>query len=179
MEHLRDQVNKVTSYPLSFDANNYVLVLFANIHQATLHEYGCNFCKTHRNLCQQYNYDHHHDDISFAVIVHMLTVADSIRDPSNAPALEPIHSVSKFNDLLYNFVNRMGTSGDYDKDALGVSSSNSESSCSTKKSAHRDHPTHSNLNRCSGQGCSKSWEGATLCWQDNPCKYCKKFKWYR
>lgn len=121
MDQLCAQVNKVTLYHLSFDTNNYVLVLFAYVHEATLHKYGCDFHEALHILCQQYKFNHQHTNVSLTNIVGQLTVADSICNPADAPAPKSTHSVSKSINMLSNFVESFGPGSDYNKVALGVS----------------------------------------------------------
>lgn len=109
MEQLHAHVNKATSYHLSFNINNYILVLFANVHETTLHEYGHDFRKTVCTLRQLYKFNHQRTNVSLANIVHQLTVVDSIRDRTNAPAPKSAHSVSESIEMLSNFMESFGT----------------------------------------------------------------------
>jgi hypothetical protein len=86
MELLCLHVNKITSNRLSFTDNDAMLVVFANIHDATQHDFGRNFCNTLRSLHQKYHYNSEHNDASLADITTQLTAADSLRDPADAPA---------------------------------------------------------------------------------------------
>ena len=52
--------------------------------------------------------------------------------------------------MLSNFVESLGTSKDYDEAALGVSGSDSDSSCSINKPTKRDNPTCNNSNGTMG-----------------------------
>ncbi len=135
MEQLRVTVNKITSYRLSFDNNNTVLVVLSNIRKATQHHYGRDFRKTLQSLRQTYRYNFQHDNASMADITEC-TAADSLRYPSDAPAHESAQAVADSMALLSKFVHGIDLPGDYDEQALGVSGSDSNTSHNTKQSSH-------------------------------------------
>ena len=175
MEQFRLQITKLTSYSLACDTNEQVLVILSNVHEASQHDYGRDFRETLRTIRQTYRHDHVHDAASLANILRLLTSADSLRDPAEAPASASAHAVSDSMALLSDFCQEIAD--EYDEDALAVSGSDSESSRDNKR--QRNKTTRSGHDTCKDRRSrSKSSDKRQVVsnYRDNPCKYCRKYR---
>ena len=174
MEQFRLQITKLTSYSLTCDTNEQVLVILSNVHEASQHDYGRDLRETLRTIRQAYKHDHVHDDASLANILRLLTSADSLRDPAEAPAPESAHAVSDSMALLSDFCQEIAD--EYDEEALAVSGSDSDSSRDKKKSRNKEK-RRSRDQRKGGRARSKSSDKRQVVsnYRDNPCKYCRKY----
>jgi hypothetical protein len=128
MEQFHLQVNEITSYTLAFDSNDCVLVVLNNVNEACQHDYSRDFSETLRAIHQQYKYDHKHDSTSLTDILQLLTLVDSLCDPADAPEPETANAVTDSMTLFSDFVNGMDIE-------VGVSGSDSNSTCEKKKTA--------------------------------------------
>lgn len=173
MEQLRLLVQRITSYKLSFDSNDYALVILGNVYAATQHDFGRDFREPLRSLRQLYRYDHKHDNVSLAAIIKQLTAADSLRDPADAPAPESANAVTDSKSLLSDFVSGLDFD-EYAEEAMGVSEDDSDSG-QPRPRRGKSNNSRGDRNR-GGRGRSKSRDRTPTRWQDNPCKYCKLFK---
>jgi hypothetical protein len=89
VERFCTQIGRVTAYKMSFDQNDFVLVVLNNIHRATQHDWGRDFSEVFRSLNQQHAIDYKHDDASLQDVLDQLQKVDNIRNYSLAPAPEP------------------------------------------------------------------------------------------
>jgi hypothetical protein len=177
MEQFRLLINKLSSYSLTCDTNEHVLVILSNVHAACQHEYGRDFRETLRTIRQTYAHDHVHDDTSLADILRLLTSADSLRDPAEAPAPETANTVVDSMALLSDFCHAVAD--EYDEEALAVSGSDSDSSRHKKppernKDRRRDRASRRRSGSRSRSGSTDKRKMVTN-YRDNPCRYCRKF----
>jgi hypothetical protein len=130
MEQFRLHITKLTSYSLTCDTNEQVLVILSNVHEASQHNYGRDFRKTLCTIRQAYKHGHVHDATSLANILRLLTSADSLGDTTEAPGPESTHAVSDSLALLLDFCQEIAD--ECDEEALAVSGSDSDSSRNKK-----------------------------------------------
>ena len=186
VERFRTQIGRVTAYKMSFDQNDFVLVILNNIHRATQHDWGRDFREVFRSINQQYAIDHKHDDASLQDVLDQLQKVDSVRDYSLAPAPEQANAVASDMDTLLNYVQK--EVADFEEAALGVSDSDSDSDSSrgTKRSnksnksgrSGKDEKEHRRKGGRRGRSTSQRSRSPSpeRRWQDNPCKHCRAYK---
>ena len=104
MEQLRLLINKLTSYRLAFDSNEYVLVIFANVTAAGQHHHGNHFREPLWALHQKYHYNHQHDTATLNNVIKQLTVADSLQDLAEASVPELAAVVNDSITMLMDLV---------------------------------------------------------------------------
>lgn len=177
MEQFRLLINKLTLYSLTCNTNKNVLAILTNVYAASQHDYGRDFRETLRTIHQTYAHDHIHDDASLANILRLLTSADSLRDPAEAPAPEAVNTVVDSMALLSDFCQEVAE--EYDEEAHAVSSSDSKS-LRTKKPQSRNKDLRgerANRRRSGGRSRSNSTDKRQMVsnYRDNPCRYCRKY----
>lgn len=104
MEQLRLLINKLTSYRLAFDSNEYVLVIFANVTAAGQHHHGNHFHEPLWALHQKYHYNHQHDTATLNNVIKQLTAADSLQDLAEASVPELAAVVNDSITMLMDLV---------------------------------------------------------------------------
>lgn len=120
-----------------------VLVIFTNIHAATLHNFGRDFREPLRTLRQAYRYNYKHDEASLADVNKQLSAADALRDTADASAPESANTVGYLMSLLSDVVTSFDSADKYDETTLAVSkTSNSDSSHDTTRRRTSRHETH-------------------------------------
>lgn len=177
MEQFRLQITKLTSYSLACTTNEQVLVILSNANEASQHDYGRDFRETLRTIRQAYKHNHVHDGTSLAHILQLLTSADSLRDPAEAPGPESANLATDSLAFLSEYCQEAAE--EYDEAALAVSGSDSDSSHDKKPNSHnKDRRKGRNKDRKSrGRSRSKSTDKRQMVtnYRDNPCKWCRKY----
>jgi hypothetical protein len=126
---------KVTSYNMSFNANDYACILLANAPKAMQHNYGHDLCKVLCQLHQQYQYNSLDTDTTLLDIIQHLNAADSDHDPADVRASKATNTVNETINALTHLLQDVDISHDYNASALVVSGSDSKlfkcTKCST------------------------------------------------
>lgn len=153
-------------------------MVLSNVHEVSQHDYGRDFRETLCTIRQTYKHDHTHDDASLTNLLQLLTSADSLRDPAEAPAHEAAHAVFDSMAMLSDFCQEVAE--EYNEEALAVSGSDSDPSCDKQsKARNKDRRNgRDNCRRSGGRSRSKSRDKSQSVTnhRDNPCKYCRKYR---